>query len=118
MSEKITCKACGAEYELAVGQEVVKCNCAISLIIPYELIVKPVKTEPIECYLCRDTGLVVYWEQCGGLYEMVARCVCKKGQRRRETGIPDVLHVEHLPDLTAIARKNGGEWSGESLFEQ
>lgn len=40
------------------------------------------KPRPMECFICEDSGLVIFQKEYNGmLYDVATRCVCEKGKK-------------------------------------
>lgn len=64
-------------------------------------------SKPVECWACKDTGIIIYQAQYDGLkYDYAARCICKAGISRPEKAIPTIDQVQNAPDYQTIFARN------------
>lgn len=109
-----TCRNCGVSVIFKENQWRQRCpSCGITITIPRHKVIRITKTvNPPACFLCHDTGMIQYLAQSNdNLYDYSARCNCRAGQERRETGIPTADQVKDtMPDLRWLAQKNRLEW--------
>ena len=108
---KLVCRRCGNEVSFAAKQWRQSCRrCGLVITRPRILIAEQQDQEPA-CFICTDRGLVFYQEQQGrSLYEFAARCTCRAGQQRSETGLPQVDQVDNIGSLNNLARQNRLQW--------
>ncbi|WP_066633331.1 hypothetical protein [Desulfolucanica intricata] len=109
----LVCQRCGHEVAFAPRQWRKTCGrCGLVITLPRALVAEQQKEEQQpDCFLCGDLGLVFYQEQLGGqVYNFVARCNCRAGQQRSETGLPQVDQVDNICSLNYLAMQNRREW--------
>jgi hypothetical protein len=87
-------------------------RCGLVITLPRTLVAEQQQEEQQpDCFLCSDLGLVFYQEQLGGqVYDFVARCNCRAGHKRSETGLPLVDQVDNICSLNYLATQNRQQW--------
>lgn len=108
---QLTCKRCGNTTNFVARQWRKSCSrCGLVITRPKILTAEQQEKEPA-CFICTDRGLVFYQEQQGQLlYEFAARCTCRAGQQRSETGLPQVDQVDNIGSLDYLTKQNLLQW--------
>ena len=108
---KLTCRRCGHEVNFVARQWRKNCSrCGLVITLPKTLRPEQQEKEP-GCFICSDRGLVFYQEQQGQfVYEFAARCTCRAGRQRSETGIPSIDEVDNIGSLDYLAGQNRKQW--------
>ena len=111
--QTVGCKNCGKQVAFGENQWRQRCSgCGITITIPKSLVITNAKPTKPECFICNDNGIVHYQAQeIGGLYQFIAKCICKAGDERTEA-YPAVYEVaEHMPDINWLVQRNRDEWT-------
>lgn len=77
------------------------------------MIDKKEKVKVPNCFICMDTGIIIYPEltQFGYMADKVARCTCPKGNQYIYEGkVYRIPLITEIMDPVEIARNNYKEW--------
>lgn len=101
--KRVKCVNCGNTVIFKPKQFRQYCpKCALSISIKRE----QQGQEDIRCWICCDTGFVVYHAQVGGqLAEFAARCLCPEGSDKG-SDVPAISQCLNAPPLELIRVRN------------